>query len=113
VEVRVADVATLPFADGDFDLVVSFTGLHCFPEPHGAVTEMVRVLRAGGVLTGSAVLNDTGRRYEPMRRMGRVAGLLGPSCTGPELRTWLEDLGMTEVTLRTSGAICYFRGVRG
>jgi ubiquinone/menaquinone biosynthesis C-methylase UbiE len=113
VEVRVADVATLPFADGDFDLVVSFTGLHCFPEPHGAVTEMVRVLRAGGVLTGSAVLNDTGRRYEPMRRMGRVAGLLGPSCTGPELHTWLEDLGMTEVTLRTSGAICYFRGVRG
>jgi len=112
VEVRVADVATLPFPDGDFDLVVSFTGLHCFPEPHRAVTEMVRVLRHGGVLTGSAVLNDTGRRYEPMRRIGRVASLLGPSCTGPELRTWLEDLGVKDLTLRNSGAICYFRGVR-
>ncbi|MGH3307835.1 MAG: methyltransferase domain-containing protein [Nocardioides sp.] len=113
LEVRVADVATLPFADGDFDLVVSFTGLHCFPDPHRAVTEMVRVLRPGGVLTGSAVLNDTGLRFEPMRRIGRVANLLGPSCTGQELRTWLEDLGVVDVTLRNSGAICYFRGVRG
>jgi len=113
LEVRVADVATLPFPDGDFDLVVSFTGLHCFPAPHRAVTEMVRVLRPGGVLTGSAVLNDTGLRFEPMRRVGRFANLLGPSCTGPELHTWLEGLGMTDLTLRNSGAICYFRGVRG
>ncbi len=64
------------------------------------------------MLTGSAVLNDTGLRYEPMRRVGRVAGLLGPSCTGPELRTWLDDLGVTDLTLRNSGAIGYFRGVR-
>ena len=113
VEVRVADVGALPFPDGDFDLVVSFTGLHCFPDPQLAVTEMVRVLRPGGVLTGSAVLNDTGIRYEPMRRAGRAANLLGPSCTGPELRSWLEGLGVTDVTLRNSGAICYFRGVRG
>jgi SAM-dependent methyltransferase len=112
VEVRVADVATLPFADRDFDLVVSFTGLHCFPDPHRAVTEMVRVLRPRGVLTGSAVLNDTGLRFEPMRRLGRATDLLGPSCTGPELQSWLTDLGVAEVTLRTSGAICYFRGVR-
>ena len=112
VEVRVADVATLPFPDGHFDLVVSFTGLHCFPDPHRAVTEMVRVLRPGGVLTGSAVLNDTGLRFEPMRRIGRAVSLLGPSCTGPELESWLADLGVSGVTLRTSGAICYFRGVR-
>lgn len=113
VEVRVADVGALPFPDGDFDLVVSFTGLHCFPEPRLAVSEMVRVLRPGGVLTGSAVLNDTGLRYEPMRRLGRAANLLGPSCTGPELRSWLEGLGMGDLALRNSGAICYFRGVRG
>ena len=86
VEPRIADVGDLPFADGSFDLVVSFTGLHCFPDPARAVIEMVRVLRPGGVLTGSAVLNDTGLRYEPMRRIGRLAGLLGPGCTGAELR---------------------------
>ena len=109
VEPRLADVAELPFADGEFDLVVSFTGLHCFPDPRRAVTEMCRVLKAGGVLTGSALLNDTGRRYEPVRRVGRQANLVGPSCSGPELTAWLREEGLTGVTLRTSGAIGYFR----
>ena len=112
VEARVADVAALPYADGEFDLVISFTGLHCFPDPRRALTEMVRVLRPGGVLSGSAVLNDTGLRHEPMRRLGRVTNLLGPSCTTQELEAWLAEVGVGDATLRTSGAMCYFRGVR-
>ncbi len=112
VSSRLADVEALPFEDGEFDLVVSFTGLHCFPDPQRAVVEMCRVLRPGGVLSGSALLNDTGRRYEPMRRVGRVANLLGPGCTGPEVAGWLAANGLVEVSLDVSGAIGYFRGVR-
>ena len=112
VEPRLADVGALPFADGEFDLVVSFTGLHCFPDPRRAVTEMCRVLRPGGVLTGSALLTDTGLRYEPARRVGRRANLLGPSCSGSELTAWLCEEDMVDVTLRISGAIGYFRGAR-
>lgn len=112
VEPRVADVEQLPFADGEFDLVVSFTGLHCFPDPARAVVEMARVLRPGGVLTGSAVLNDTGLQHEPIRRVGRVAGLLGPGATGPEILSWLEAQGIPGPTLERSGAIGYFRGVK-
>ena len=89
--------------------MVSFTGLHCFPDPRRAVTEMARVLKPGGVLTGSALLNDTGVRYEPVRVVGRRANLLGPSCTGAELEPWLGEEGLTDVTLRVSGAIGYFR----
>ena len=74
VEPRIADVGDLPFEDGSFDLVVSFTGLHCFPDPARAVVEMVRVLRPGGVITGSALLNDSGIQHEPIRRAGRLAG---------------------------------------
>ncbi|WP_244931189.1 class I SAM-dependent methyltransferase [Nocardioides sp. W7] len=107
-----ADVGSLPFPDASYDLVVTFTGLHCFPDPERAVTELVRVLRPGGVITGSAFLNDTGRRYEPARRLGRRAGLLGPGCTGDEVVAWLTRLGVREVTLTTSGALAYFRGVR-
>jgi SAM-dependent methyltransferase len=110
---RVADVGDLPFEDGFFDLVVNFTGLHCFPEPARAVIEMVRVLRPGGVITGSAVLNDTGLRHEPMRRIGRLAGLLGPGCTGDEVMYWLAAQGCRDSTLDRSGAIAYFRGVKG
>lgn len=109
---QVADVERLPFDTGSFDLVVSFTGLHCFPDPARAVVEMVRVLRPGGVITGSALLNDTGLRYEPLRRVGRAAGLLGPGCTGEQVTGWLAARGVEQVSLEVSGAIGYFRGVR-
>ena len=112
VRPRLADVGDLPFEDGWFDLVVSFTGLHCFPDPARAVVELARVLKPGGVLTGSALLNDTGLHHEPIRRVGRVAGLLGPGCTGPELVSWLDAHRMADVVLERSGAIGYFRAVK-
>jgi SAM-dependent methyltransferase len=107
-----ADVAALPDDDASYDLVVSFTGLHCFPDPAAAVVEMVRVTRIGGVVTGSAILNDTGLRFEPLRRSGRLAGLMGPGCRGDDVRRWLGRQGCDEVTLTTSGAVGYFRGVK-
>ena len=85
VQPLVADVHDLDLEDGAFDLVSSFTGLHCFPDPHAAVGEMARVLRPDGVLVGSAILNDTGLRFEGLRIAGRAAGILGPGCTTPEL----------------------------
>nr|WP_246378247.1 class I SAM-dependent methyltransferase [Nocardioides ginsengisegetis] len=112
VRPRLADVEELPFDDGSFDLVVSFTGLHCFPDPARAMVEMVRVLRPGGVITGSALLNDTGARYQPLRMAGRAAGLLGPGCTGDDVTRWMSAGGVGEVSLEISGAIGYFRGVR-
>jgi len=108
----VADVGDLQLEDRSFDLVVSFTGLHCFPDPARAVVEMARVTRLGGVVSGSAILNDTGLRYEPMRRAGRLAGLLGPGCTSDQLRDWLARQGVADLTLDRSGAMVYFRGVR-
>ena len=117
VEPRVADAGALPFEDSEFDLVVSFTGLHCFPDPHRAVLEMGRVTQSGGVLTGSAMLNIPplargGLRTLPVRRVGRLSGLLGPSATAAEVRRWLGEAGFAEVTLEMSGAVGYFRGVR-
>ncbi len=109
---READVGALPFADGEFDLVLSFTGLHCFPDPHRAVQEMGRVTRSGGVVTGSAVLNDGGLRAVPVLAVGRVAGLIGPSATRAEVVAWLEEAGCGEVSLEMSGAIGYFRAVK-
>jgi SAM-dependent methyltransferase len=112
VHPQVADVEHLPFPDASFDLVVSFTGLHCFPDPARAVVEMARVLKPGGVITGSAVLNGTGLRHEPVRVAGRVAGLLGPGCTVRELERWLDQQSVADVLVELSGAIGYFRGIK-
>jgi SAM-dependent methyltransferase len=109
---RLADVGDLPFEDGSFDLVVSFTGLHCFPDPARAVVELCRVLRPGGVLTGSSMTNDAGWRFGPLRRTGRLAGLLGPGCTSGDVRRWLTAQRVDDVTLELSGAMAYFRGVK-
>jgi ubiquinone/menaquinone biosynthesis C-methylase UbiE len=117
VEPRLADAGALPFADGEFDLVVSFTGLHCFPDPHLAVREMGRVTHAGGVLSGSALLNippsaHGGLRTLPLRPVGRLSGLLGPSATGDEVQQWLAEAGFDDITLEMSGAMGYFRAVK-
>ena len=43
----VGDVASLPFPDGSFDLVVSTMSMHHWADPAAGLTEMARVLRPG------------------------------------------------------------------
>lgn len=110
---EVADVHDLPFDDDSFDLVVSFTGLHCFPDPARAVVEMTRVLKPGGVIAGSTMLTDAGLRYRPMWRAGRLGGVLGPGCSATEVRLWLTGQDVQELSLEVSGPLGYFRGTKG
>ncbi len=44
----VGDAATLPFPDGSFDVVVSTLSMHHWADPVAGLTEIGRVLRAGG-----------------------------------------------------------------
>jgi SAM-dependent methyltransferase len=57
VDARVADVQRLPFADGEFDLVVAAWMLYHVPDLDRALAEVVRVLRPDGHLV--AVTNST------------------------------------------------------
>jgi len=43
------DVGDLPFADGDFDVVLSMNGFHVFPDKARAFSEINRVLKRNGV----------------------------------------------------------------
>lgn len=112
VELREADAGALPFADATFDLAVCFTSLHCFPDPARAIEELARVLRPGARVSGSAFLNDSGIRFEPLRLTGRLGGLLGPSGTHADLRRWLSLAGFEDVALDRSGGLTYFTASR-
>jgi SAM-dependent methyltransferase len=112
VQTLEADVGALPFADGEFDLCVSFTGLHCFPDPRKAIAEIARVTRRGGALRASWYRTDGGARYRPGIAIGRLSGLLGPSATTAEVRTWLAESGFANVELVESGALAYVSATR-
>ena len=112
VELRRADIERLPFDDGEFDLCVSFTGLHCFPDPRRAVFELARVTKPGGAISGSWVPTDTGARHMPARTLGRASGLMGPSATRPDVLAWLREAGYEDVEVVSSGGLAYFTGRR-
>ena len=107
VELREADVEQLPFLDATFDVAMSLTGLHCFPDPQRALTEIVRVLKPGGELILSWMRNDAPLRTYPMFFLGRRGGLVGRSASTDEVVRWLTELGCTRIDLNPSGALAY------
>jgi SAM-dependent methyltransferase len=108
VETVAADVEALEFDDGEFDLCLSFAGLHCFPHPDVAAREIARVLKPGGRFVGSVFLTDGSIRYQPMVVFGRIAGVMGPSGGQRDLERWLDGAGLSDVSIERSGAIAYF-----
>jgi SAM-dependent methyltransferase len=53
VDARIADVQDLPFANGDFDLVVAAWMLYHMPDLDRGLAEIARVLRPGGTLVAA------------------------------------------------------------
>jgi SAM-dependent methyltransferase len=96
IEFAEADVEALPFEDRSFDLVVTYTGLHCFPDPPAAIREMARLLKPGGELRGTNVVRRAGVRHEAFVRAMQLGGVFGPGLTlaGPE--SSLADAGLVK-----------------
>jgi SAM-dependent methyltransferase len=109
---RQGDVGALPYGAGEFDLCLTFNGLHCFPDPALAVREMARVLKPGGVLRGTLVVRGAGVRYDAMIRLFQWRGWFGPTCRRDELEGWLAANGMTMRNVSVSGAMVLFEAVK-
>ena len=63
IELREADVAALPFADGAFDTVVCTLAMCAVPDEEAGILEMRRVLRPGGLLL---LLDHIGSNWWPI-----------------------------------------------
>lgn len=112
IEYVEADIERLPFADGEFDVVACFNGLHCLPNPALAVRELGRCLAPGGRLIGDTIVLGESRRFDLTVGILRRTGLLGPAGTADELGAWFADAGLVVTRLTRSGPIAHFTGTR-
>jgi SAM-dependent methyltransferase len=112
IEFAEADVEALPFDERSFDLVVTYTGLHCFPDPPAAIRETTRVLRPGGELRGTSVIKQAGLRQDGFVRLMQLGGVFGPGLTLAELDTALSDAGLVKVSTSRNGALAYFSATK-
>jgi SAM-dependent methyltransferase len=112
VEVTTADIARLPFPDNEFDVCVSFNGLHCMPDPALAVRELARCLKPSGRLIGDTIVRGAGWRQDLAVTAFRKAGLFGPGGTAADVERWLTDAGLHVNRLEHSGAVTRFAATR-
>ncbi len=75
VGLGVADAAALPFPAGCFDVVLSTSSFHFWPQPHRVLSEVRRILAPGGRLA----ITDWCADYLACRLYDRVLRLLDPA----------------------------------
>jgi SAM-dependent methyltransferase len=69
IEYRVGDAEKLPFADGEFDAVISTCGIMFASRPEAAAGELARVCRKGGRIALTTWLSDSNlfKMFQVMR----------------------------------------------
>jgi ubiquinone/menaquinone biosynthesis C-methylase UbiE len=102
------DMTSLPLGDGIADLCLSYGGLHCVRNPHAALAEMARCLRPDGYLLGSTFVVEGSRRQRRLLRSGDF----GHTPTVDDLRRWLLDCNMTDVSLDREDGLVVFKARR-
>src|SRR5437763_5256721 len=108
IEFIEADVEALAFDDRSFEVCVTYTGLHCFPDPPSAIAEMARVLRPGGELRGTSVIKQVGLRQDTFVRLMQLGGVFGPGQTLAGLHASLSDAELVQIAVMRIGAPAYF-----
>ncbi len=109
VEFLTADMTALPFADGEADLFLSFSGLHMIHQPERAVGEIARCLKSGGTVIGTTFLAEGSRRGQRLFELGGLRGHPTPP-TRASLSSWLTAAGISEVKIGPEPGFASFSG---
>jgi ubiquinone/menaquinone biosynthesis C-methylase UbiE len=107
VDFRLGDAMALAFADDDFDVAVMPLVIFFVPVPATGVTEMVRVVRPGGMVAAYAWhMEGGGFPYYALQREMHSMGVNLPTPPSPEssqldvLRNLWIEAGLEEVETR-------------
>jgi ubiquinone/menaquinone biosynthesis C-methylase UbiE len=109
IEFYQTSVDDMPFAENSFDLVLTYNGLHCFPDPQIALKAMAHVLKPGGEMRGSCVVKS-GPRSRIMVGINQRANTMGYVADVEQLRTWLSEVGLERVRMQPNGLLFFFSG---
>ncbi len=105
-----ADIGRLPFVDGTFSGAMTMNGIGSFPDPLGALNELIRVVKPGGKLAGSLYVRGERRLTDLLtRRIFAPLGMFSPPfLTEDEFLSELEKHSMSKVITRKVGPIMFF-----
>jgi ubiquinone/menaquinone biosynthesis C-methylase UbiE len=115
---RLADATALPFADAEFDVVVSALAINFIPDRSRAMAEMCRVVCPRGVVAGYVwdFASDLSPSW-PLRRGLHDMGLDVPQIPGfessglPALISLFEMAGLEEIAVRTIDVTASYPGI--
>lgn len=95
VDVRLASAEELPFADGEFDLVLAQLVVHFMADPVAGIAEMARVTRAGG--TVAACVWDLAGESGPLATFWRAVADLDPDARDESERAGAAEGQLVEL----------------
>jgi arsenite methyltransferase len=93
VAFRVGDAEALPFEDAGFDAILCECSLCTFPDKHGALAEMRRVLRPAGRVAIADVLADRDQLPVSLRGALATVACVGGALSRDELLRLLAEGG--------------------
>lgn len=103
-----ADAAALPFPSDTFDTANIANSVHCFPDVDGALKDVLRVLKPGGVLAANVLLYPRGLSVlkaiaQRINDWGIRKGILYTPYEEEDVRARLLRAGYEIVECSTSG----------
>ena len=103
------DLDALPYADGTFDVVLSLSGFHAFPDKEAAYWEVLRVLQPGGIFCGCFyVMGEHKRTDWFVRHAYEKAGFFTPPYeTVSSLKARLDGM-CTDVDMGNLKSMAWF-----
>jgi arsenite methyltransferase len=99
VEFRLGELEHLPLADNTADVAISNCVINLVPNKAQAFRETFRVLKPGGRIAISDVVNTTPLPADLQRDAALVCGCVVGAATSEQVHTWLRGAGFTDVRI--------------